>query len=193
MILGLALFSPLAIAGAIFYILHHIIVKTNLFLIGGMIARHTGTEDLRRCGSLLRSTPLLAVLFLIPALSLGGIPPLSGFWAKYSIVKAGFEAEAFLLTAIALGVGILTLFSMTKIWGEAFWKDRPAGNPPAPDDGASPLLRPDAILFTPVVALAAVTLGLSFFGAPVFELAVAAGEQVLNPQGYIQAVLPVMP
>ena len=79
--------------------------------------------------------PLLAALFLIPALSLAGLPPLSGFWAKFLVIDATFRAGEHWLAGLALFVGLLTLYSMTKIWMEAFWKKpvlpgpRPAGCP----------------------------------------------------------------
>src|SRR5690606_9528323 len=50
MLMGLGLFTPLALAGTIFYLVHHIIVKTNLFLISGVAQRFGGTLDLKRLG-----------------------------------------------------------------------------------------------------------------------------------------------
>jgi multicomponent Na+:H+ antiporter subunit D len=125
MTLGLALGTVGAISAAIFYILHHIVVKSNLFFVASAIDRIGGGEDLKRTGGLYRSAPWLAVLFLIPALSLGGIPPFSGFWAKLALLKALFDVQDWYAGAIALAVGILTLFSMMKIWAEAFWKSDP--------------------------------------------------------------------
>ncbi len=125
LVLGFALFTEAGIGAAIFYTVHHIFVKTNLFFAAALIARAGGSERLDRLGGLFRQRPLLAALFAIPALSLGGIPPLSGFFAKYFVVREAFREGEFLWGGIALAVGVLTLFSMTKIWSEAFWKDGP--------------------------------------------------------------------
>src|SRR5690606_11405510 len=133
MIMGLGLagltdspaLAGLALAGSIFYIAHHIIVKTNLFLVSSVSRRLCGPFELKRQGVLYRSQPLLALLFLIPALSLAGIPPLSGFFAKLSLIQAGLGTGYYAIAAAALVVGLLTLFSMTKIWAEAFWKPFP--------------------------------------------------------------------
>jgi len=125
MTMGLGLYTKLALTGAIFYIIHHIIVKTNLFFISGIVNRFKGTYNLKELGGLYKLYPLFGLLFLIPALSLAGIPPLSGFWAKFLVIKAGIEANEFLIVGISLFVGLLTLFSMIKIWNEAFWKDSP--------------------------------------------------------------------
>lgn len=110
---------------AMFFSLHHIIVKANLFLLSGLVARDGGSFDLRSLGGLYRARPLLAALFAISAASLVGIPPLSGFWAKWLVVSASFTAKRYMWGAAALAVGGLTLFSMSKIWIEAFWKSHP--------------------------------------------------------------------
>src|SRR5690606_22218936 len=133
MVMGLALFTPLALAGAIFYIIHHIIVKTNLFLISGAVHRLQGTYQLEQLGGLYRARFGLAVLFLIPAMSLAGLPPLSGFWAKFVLIRASFEVDRPAIAVVALAVSLLTLFSMTKIWAEVFWKSRPDTAPETSD------------------------------------------------------------
>jgi multicomponent Na+:H+ antiporter subunit D len=189
MIMGLGLFSPFAIAGSVFYIAHHILVKTNLFLVSGVVHRMRGTFDLPALGGLYRAAPVLSALFLIPALSLAGIPPLSGFWAKFALAKAGLELGEYAVVACALFAGILTLFSMTKIWTEAFWKTSP---PPLPgaEDVPGPLSAFERASFLiPIVALAALTLLIGVTVEPLMAVAVRAGEQLSTPALYINAVL----
>jgi multicomponent Na+:H+ antiporter subunit D len=187
MLLGLALLTQAAIAAGIFYIVHHIIVKANLFLIGGIIGHIKGTTELKQIGGLYRTAPLLGVLFLIPALSLGGIPPLSGFWAKFGLIKGALEIEAFLMVIIALLVGIWTLFSMTKIWGEAFWKAQPEDSSAANYQPTSPGV--PVSLWLPCVGLAVMTLFIGFWAEPFFEFSMVAAEQLVSPQGYLDAIL----
>lgn len=184
MVFGLALMTPLALTGAIFYLIHHIIVKTNLFFIAGLVERRCGTPNLRQAGGLYQSAPFLAILFFIPAMSLAGIPPLSGFFAKFAVVKAGIESGFAFYTGVALFVGLLTLFSMTKIWAEAFWKNpgadayRPAEIDPNPWHA-----------YLPVAFLAAWTLYLGFLPELLFDISRQAAAQLLDPQAYINAVL----
>ncbi|MDX2185306.1 MAG: Na+/H+ antiporter subunit D [Opitutaceae bacterium] len=185
MIMGLALMTPLALAGTVFYLVHHIVVKANLFLVAGIVERLEGSGELSKIGGLWRSRPFLALVFLVPALSLGGIPPLSGFWAKLALIQAGTQAQAWGVTAVALVVGLMTLFSMTKIWAEAFWKAAPAVEGAAGAKPASPGLFPIGT----VVALAGVTVWLGIAGGPVFDFSLRAAEQLLEPAGYIHAVL----
>ena len=186
MVLGLAFMTPLALAAAIFYLVHHIIVKTNLFLVSGVVIRLKGSCGLAKVGGLCKSAPWLAFLFFIPAFSLGGIPPLSGFWAKFALVKSGIEIESWWSVAAALLVGVLTLYSMTKIWGEAFWKQQPEGV------GAGPLPNPVgrlSYMVAPIAVLAISTVAIGLFGEPLFNYAERAAAQLLSPHEYISAVL----
>lgn len=190
MVMGLAIGTSLAIAGAVFYVIHHIIVKTNLFLIAGIIQEKTGTNDLKKTGGLYRWAPGIALLFFVPAFSLGGIPPLSGFWAKYSVVKAGLDAERYVLVTAALLVGVMTLFSMTKIWAEAFWKDndkQKAETGLAESTTLTAKLSPCLVL--PVLSMVIMTLFIGLWSEPLFALAQQASEQLLNPDAYIGSVL----
>ncbi len=186
MIMGLALapLSALALVGGIFYIMHHIIVKANLFLISGLVFCLRGSYDLKQLGGLYREKPLLAILFLIPALSLAGLPPLSGFFAKYIVIRAGVETGSWWLVGTALVVGLLTLYSMIKIWAEVFWKAAPQ------DTGLTPPQTGSLVpLYLTIAGLAALTVCVGLFAQPVFELAERAAEQLLNPSLYIDAVL----
>lgn len=180
MLMGLGLFTQLALAGAVFYIMHHIIVKTNLFLVSGIVHRLRGSYELKDLGGIYKTYPLLAVLFLIPAFSLAGFPPLSGFWAKLMLVQAGLEVEQYLIVGISLAVSLLTVFSMTKIWAEAFWKKGPASEEPRVS-GLAPMV-------APVVGLALVTIVIGLSAQPFYDLAVRAADQLLDPSEYIAAV-----
>ncbi len=181
MVLGLALATPLALASAIFYVLHHIVTKTNLFLVGGLIRRAGGSEALGELGALAVRRTGLAVLFAVPALSLAGVPPLSGFFAKLQLLRAGLDAEAFVAVFIAVAVGLLTLFSMAKIWIEAFWGEAPENA--APD----PTLPRGAVFASAGLALLTVALGLGAEG--LWQLANEAAATLLEPERYVRAVL----
>ena len=190
MVLGLALYTPLAIAGAIFYIVHHILVKTNLFLISGIVNASNGYFKLKNLGGVYNRFPLVTLLFVISAFSLAGIPPLSGFWGKFILVKAGLEVEQYFIIAVSLVVGFLTLFSMSKIWRSVFWK-------PAPEEmqkeikykNSLSLLKDKYWLILPSAFLAIFTLFLSLYPELMISIAKKTAEQLLDTQRYIQAVL----
>lgn len=187
MILGLAIFTPLAIAGGIFMVLHNIVVKTNLFLISGITRRLQGTYQLKKMGGLYKKRPWLAVAFFICGFSLAGAPPLSGFFAKFVIVRAGIEAEAYFVTFIALLVGLLTLYSMVKIWNEVFWKATPAEG----DTDPYPEVRQRELwlMGAPVLGLTLCTIYIGFNAEAVFRLVEASAFQLMDPESYIHAVL----
>jgi multicomponent Na+:H+ antiporter subunit D len=178
MVAGLALVggSPaaqrLALGAAIFYVLHHIVVKANLFLIAGILRRVYGSESLDRLRGVARTHPLLAGAFLVSALSLAGVPPLSGFWAKLAIITAGVEQGAIALVAVAVAVGLLTLLSMLKIWNGVF-----AGEP-AETPGAHPRVPRGS--YAAVCLLAAVTLAIGLSPQWLFALAFDAAAAVLG-------------
>ncbi|MDO5657616.1 MAG: Na+/H+ antiporter subunit D [Paracoccus sp. (in: a-proteobacteria)] len=185
MIMGLALYTPLALVGSVFYLVHHIIVKANLFLVAGVAKRIAGDTELDRIGGLYKSAPLLAVLFLVPAFSLAGFPPLSGFWAKFVLIKASLEVSNWLIAFVALLVGLLTIYSMTKIWAQAFWEPHPDGIEPRLSDLPTAQRR---ALILPIAALAGMTVIIGLFPAAFMEVAERGAMQLLNPIEYITAV-----
>ena len=183
MTLGLGLFTRATIGATIFYVVHHIIVKTNLFLISGAIGHVRGTTELKHLGGLYRDYPWLAVLFFIPAMSLAGVPPLSGFFAKFGLIKAALALQSDLAVAAALAVGLITLYSMTKIWAEAFWKAGPE------DRETSGRKAVPALMLIPICALASVTVLIGAWPAWLIEHTSLAARQLMNPREYIEAVL----
>lgn len=188
MLMGLAIGTPLAIAGTVLYVIHHILVKANLFLLAGLIERAAGSSHLKQIGGLYARLPWLAVLFLIPAMSLAGIPPLSGFWAKFVVLKAGIEGGNIVLVGVALLVSGLTLYSMVKIWLEAFWKDVPELTEQALARFAQDR-RSVVLSAIPIAVLAALTLTMSLWVEPVFSYSSQAAEQLGDKEAYVRAVL----
>lgn len=187
MILGLALFTPLAIAGAIFYMVQHILVKTNLFMITGLVEKIKGTSTLKDMGGLYKSFPIVSMLFFIAALSLAGIPPFSGFWPKYLLIKAGFEVKEYWVIAVAIVTGLLTLFSMTKIWIYAFWEKETDKNTTEVVENS--FFKQNWRMAGPVIIMIIAILWIGLYSMPVMKYALLAAEQLMNPEIYIQEVL----
>lgn len=132
MALAIGLFSRYAFTAAIFYVIHHIVVKSGLFLVGGVILRVRGSDHLAKVGGLWGTASGLGVTFLLLAFSLSGIPPFSGFWGKLMIVQEGLAQGQWVLVMLSLLASILTLVSMLKIWMLAFWSGSPAQVPRFP-------------------------------------------------------------
>jgi multicomponent Na+:H+ antiporter subunit D len=190
LLMGLGLFTTAALAGSVYFIVHVALAKSALFLVSGVVHRLRGTFDLKKLGGLYTVRPALAMLFLIPALSLAGIPPLSGFFAKLALIQAGLLSGQFTIVATALAVSILTLFSMIKIWTEVFWKPDPKGG--SHETLALPSVAA-SLLLTPIVLISVLMFVIGLGAEMFFSLALEAADQLMNPQAYIQAVLGVQP
>ena len=180
MIVAVGLGTAAALAASLVYIVHHIVVKGSLFLVGGLVAEHGGTEKLKKLGGMMETKPWLAVLFIIAALSLAGVPPFSGFIGKLAVVQAGFAAEAWVVVGIALAGGLLTLLSMLKIWLAVFWGKQDVPPPPVPKEQRS--------RWMPAAALVATTVVIGVLPDRLAQLAEGAGDELSDPSGYIAAV-----
>jgi multicomponent Na+:H+ antiporter subunit D len=191
MLMGLALFTPLALGGAIFFILHHSAVKSSLFLVSGYCHREQGSYDIKRLGGLAHSQPVLSVLFVVSAMALAGMPPLSGFFAKLALLQAGIDARQYGIVATALVVSLLTLVSMTKIWTEAFWgvahpltESEPRNSIPRIRDG----LPVTVAMLPPIGILALLAVAMGLFAENALSICIRAASLLLNRDNYIQAV-----
>lgn len=217
MVFGLAMDTQLGLAAAIYYVAHHIVVQTSLFLVVGLIERRAATSNLDRLGSLLKVAPVLAVLYFIPAINLAGIPPFSGFLGKLGLVTAGVELDsslAWVLITASMVTSLLTLLAVARVFNRGFW--RPASQARRPD----PLLLATAesgarvqtysvvadtpesryshrgdvkVLPTVMVAttgaLVAVGVALTVFAGPLFDLADRTAEHLRDGTDYVEAVM----
>ncbi|MFZ2546760.1 MAG: proton-conducting transporter membrane subunit, partial [Candidatus Microthrix subdominans] len=186
MIMGLGLFTVAGLAGALLYVIHHIIVKTTLFLTAGLVEVRAGSGRLAAIGGVSRAFPVLGLLFLLPALSLAGIPPFSGFVAKFALVEAGLSSAQYAVVAVSILVSLLTLFSMTKIWGGAFWGEvqltDEASDPDDPPKGMG-------VMYLSVGFLVVLSLVVAVAAGPLYNLSTRAAAELLTPDSYVSEVL----
>jgi multicomponent Na+:H+ antiporter subunit D len=195
-------------SGAIYYVAHHIVVQTTLFLVVGLIERQAGASTLQRLGGLAAASPVLAFVFVVPALNLGGIPPFSGFIGKIALLEAGAQngsALAWILVAGAVVTSLLTLYVVARVWTKAFWRAR-ADAPEGHLAAAAPAVLLDDIediefadrdsvgrmpigMLIPTGALIAVGLALTVAAGPIFSYAERSAAEVLDRGQYISAVL----
>lgn len=211
MVFGIALSTHLGMSGAIYYVAHHILVQTTLFLVVGLIERQAGASTLERLGGLAAASPLLAFVFVVPALNLGGIPPFSGFIGKVALLQAGAESGsvlAWVLVAGSVATSLLTLYAVARVWTKAFWrsrKDAPEGHlsGPAPTallDNTDETMdieladrddvgRMPVGMLAPTGALIVVGLLLTILAGPIFGYSDRAAGEVIDRGQYIGAVL----
>ena len=208
MIYGVALGTELGLSGAIFYAVHHILVQTSLFLVVSLIERQMGSSQLRRLGSLLYTAPLIALLYFIPALNLGGIPPFSGFIGKVLLIQAGAEEGSWRSWVLIIGAvitSLLTLYAMMIVWSKAFLRDRsdaPEGNvvsvrvSPLGDVSDTVALedstdagRVPAGMVASTATLVAASVAITFLAGPISAITGRAADSVLDTNLYRTAVL----
>jgi multicomponent Na+:H+ antiporter subunit D len=183
MILAVGFYTQQAFAACLFFILHNVFVKSCLLLTGGVVIKLNGTDELKKAGGLWKAAPALGVVFFLQAMSLAGLPPLSGFWGKYMIVLEGIRLGEWVLAAVALGVSILTLFSMLKIWLGAYWKDEVSGyEPDLQKRGWRGMTAAGSVLVV-------VSLFMGLFAQPVLSLCERAALQMLDSKSYSESVL----
>ncbi|CAN5680268.1 Na+/H+ antiporter subunit D [soil metagenome] len=183
MIMGVALGGVAAIAATIFFILHQIPIKTSLFLVEGIVAAEAGNSTLGKVSGLARRSGPLALLFLLPALSLAGLPPLSGFIGKVGLVESGLDQRQWTIVVVALVGSVLTLVSMLKIWTGLFWGE-PTGLAPERDG----LLRHHPLMSSVTGAVVALGLVIAFAGGPIYRYCERAAESIMSPTSYPDAV-----
>ncbi len=211
MVFGIALSNQLGMSGAIYYVAHHILVQTTRFLVVGLIERQAGASKLERLGGLAAASPILAFVFVVPALNLGGIPPFSGFIGKVALLQAGAQVGsvlAWMLVAGSVITSLLTLYVVVRVWTKAFWRSREDA-PEGHLSGAAPTALIDNTedsmdiqladrddvgrmpigMLVPTGALIAVGLMLTVLAGPIFAYSDRAADEVLDRGQYITAVL----
>ena len=181
---SLSLMTPAALSGAMLYIVHHIVVITNLYLVSGVLLRLRRTTDMAALGGMYRDQPAFSALAMIPIFSLAGVPPLSGFLGKLAIVDATLSAGAYWVGGLVLAVGLLTLMSMARTWADSFW--RPAA-------AAHDLAAVGTPLLGAIAALSLLTVAMTVGAEPLFELTSRGAQQLLQRDAYVRAVLGATP
>lgn len=186
-LLAVGLATRQALAAAIFFLIHNILTKMTLFMTAGIANALTGQQDIRKMGGIYQFYPKLAWLFLIPALSLAGLPPLAGFWAKFLIVKSALSGGDLALAFIILAVSLVTLYAMSRIWQLAYWQ-------PAQTYLNLPHQSPNGnlggLIFPTALGVAAILL-ISLYPFPLYHFIQITSRELINPELYIHAVLGV--
>jgi len=185
---GIGMFTKVALMGTIFYLFHDILVKTNMFLIAGLIRQMRGTMDMKALGGIYAQYPKISLLIALILFSLVGIPPLSGFWPKIFLFKEAFNLEEYaFIAALVLG-SFVTLFVIARMWSEVFWKDIPAGAEIEDKFEPMPLVR-KILLVLPIGLLGAITIYVGLNAEVVVQLVDKISDQLIDTSAYVEAVL----
>jgi len=202
MVFGIAIATPAALGATTYYIVHHIVVQTTLFLAVGLIERRAGSTSILKVKGLMRAAPVIAVLYFIPAVNLGGLPPFSGFIGKFALFDAAAQIGTPLMMVLIIGgivTSLLTLYALMRAWNLSFWRE-------SDDDLSEPETEarvaylgdsPQALVQTErraiprimtgaTVGMVAVTLALTVFAGPLYEVCSRIGVELLQPVSLVQ-------
>jgi multicomponent Na+:H+ antiporter subunit D len=206
MVFGLAIATPLAVGATIYYMVHHIVVQTTLFLAVGLIERRAGSTSILRVKGLMKAAPVIAVLYFIPAVNLGGLPPFSGFIGKYALFDAAAEVGTPLLMVLIVGgivTSLLTLYALMRAWNLAFWREEDdsaeteariayLGDAPAAAVETERRVIP-RIMTAATMGMVAITVGLTLFAGPLYDVCARIGAALLEPVSVAQLEEEVSP
>ncbi|MFS0688916.1 Na+/H+ antiporter subunit D [Sporosarcina sp. 179-K 8C2 HS] len=178
---GAAQMNEAGISGAIFYLVHDMLIKGALFLLIGIIIYVTGTSNLRKMGGLMKTHAPLGWFYLIAAFGLAGIPPLSGFIGKLLIAQGAFQAGNIWGSIIILASSLIVLLSVIRIFIYAFWGE--------PVELPKTKRKPYARMMLPTIVLVVLSV---FYGVGtewIIPYVTDATDVLLQPSIYIDAVL----
>lgn len=186
---GLGMHTDVALSGTVFYLIHDIIVKTNIFLAVGLVYKISGTTNMDKLGGLYADYPKLSLLIAVVLFSMVGIPPLSGFWPKIYLFEASFSTDSWYLLVAMIIASFITMFVIARLWADAFWKNKPAAEADTTDDFKAMNWYNRSLLVAPVVALAAISLYIGLGAEHIMVLSKRIATDLKDTAPYIKAVL----
>ncbi len=185
MVAGLSMHSEQALTGTIYYLIHDIPAKANMFLIAGLIFRLSQDYYYEKMGGIQKAYPVLSLIAAIAFFSVAGIPPLSGFFPKIFLFQSSLY-KSFLLTFAMLLGSFITIFCMAKMWKEVFWKDAPSSTP------LNMRFSGKKWFFTlfPILLLLSFSIFVGLGAEYTMSLSSSVAREILNPDIYFNTVFP---
>lgn len=156
MALGLGGFTA-----SMFHLMTHAFFKALLFLGAGSVIHAVHTNDIQEMGGLHSKMKVTSWTFLIAALAIAGVPPLSGFWSKDEIVATTAGHPVF--TVLTLAVAFMTAFYMFRLYFLTF-TGQPRDHHKFEHAHESPISMTGPLMF-----LAALSIVSGFVGMPWLE------------------------
>lgn len=183
MLLGLSVFDKSGLGAGMFYMINHMMIICALFLFGGVFESLTGASSLRSIKGLFTRYPSLIGLWVIPACAISGIPPFSGFWGKFAIIRSLLNNGDYLFAGAALATGFLTLYAFVKVWlilNQKVNADIAHAHP------LPPITRQQ---LAPIFILDGIIIVISLFPNSLFVLTQYAASGLLEKSNYVRTVL----
>ena len=185
--IAFALGQPGTLAAGLYYLAHSSFVAAALFLVADLIRRRRGrASDHKDVIAPLPGKSVPGLLFLVAAVSIAGLPPLSGFLAKAALLAAVPPAWTAWVWATILGSSLLVIIGLTRAGIRLFWRvPGDEDHVPHPNPSAAPA-RPTETVAT--VLLLTLGVGMSVFAGPLMRHTEAIATQLLDPAQYVDQV-----
>jgi len=169
-VLGLGALTICGIEGGLFFFLSHIMGKTILFSTAGILVYTTGTRDMRQMGGLASKMPITAILWIMGAMMLSGLPPFSTFTAEW-IMFTGIFQTGLQGSSNALIVAILAVSAVALTIAYTFWSvKRIFFGPLNPNLSNDNIRDPPTLMWIPLILLAIVSIILGLYPKPMMDL-----------------------
>ncbi|WP_422052017.1 Na+/H+ antiporter subunit D [Staphylococcus simulans] len=181
-VMGISTLNQAGVTGAIFYAGHDMIIKTLLFLVMGVFVVLTGYRSYKQMGGLIHTHPSLGITLFIVTLSIGGVPPFSGFPGKLLIIQ-GALAEGYVVgVALMIITSLIAMYSLLKVFFYMYF-----GREEMPVVQRQPIL-PHKLIAMILLTVATILMGLC--AEWILDVAHHAAEFNINPSDYIKSVIP---
>ena len=188
--IAFALATPGTIAAGLYYLPHSCFGAAALFLLAHIVQRERAQAGDRVLPMAPPMPCLTGFIYLLVAVSLVGLPPLSGFIGKFLLLDAVPPEDTAAVYAVVLGSSLLALIGLTRTGTRLFW--RTGGE--AEGDADAPVPQPagppkvSRLEFAATALLIGYGIAMTLAAGPVLRYTTAAAEQLLSPGDYVQEV-----
>ena len=190
--IAFSLRTEAAIGAGLYYLVQSTFVVAALFMIADLVRRGRG-DELRDPARPLVSPALrrkAGLMFLVAAVAVAGLPPLSGFVGKLALLQAVPAGDVAWVWPAILGSSLLVIVGLVRAGSDLFWRPLP-DTPEIAHPRAPATARP--LETTATLLLLSLGLALSLGAAPVLGYTRAAAAQLLSPADYVQQVRDTAP
>ena len=145
--------TPLAAVAGVFHIINHATFKASLFMAAGIIDHETGTRDMRILSGLFKYMPYTAVLAMVAAAAMAGVPLLNGFLSKEMFFVETLQLQQFndwkwLIPALATLAGVFAVAYSLRFIHDVFFDGEAKNLPKVPHEPPRGMKIPVEVLVT---------------------------------------------
>ncbi|MEP1765791.1 MAG: monovalent cation/H+ antiporter subunit D [Sulfitobacter sp.] len=182
---AIGLFTQESIASALYYIVHSTLTAGALFLIVDLVRQSRGHLALTTDAPV-EGAALIAGLFMVAAIAMTGLPPLSGFVGKLMVMSAAFDANiAAWIWAVILASSLISVVGFARAGSVLFWKAQ-SDSAPVPETGRA---TPAPLSYVAVGGLLALLMAHTVFAGKIYDYTGATAAQLFEPDAYMHTVL----